>query len=195
MDCAKIGRLIAALRKEKGLTQQELADGLGISNKTVSKWECGLGCPDLTLWNDLAVILGVDTRDLMEGEIRKKLPDPGNLGRLRFYVCPHCGNILFSTSGASLSCCGHRLEPLKPSDVPCPTVNAAQIDLDWYITVDHPMQKNHYLSFAAYVRTDTIVLKRLYPEQDAAFRLPDLRGGTLYLYCTKDGLHRRDGKF
>ena len=42
MDCAKIGRLIAQLRREKGLTQQELADGLGISNKTVSKWECGV---------------------------------------------------------------------------------------------------------------------------------------------------------
>ncbi|SCJ57575.1 transcriptional regulator%2C y4mF family [uncultured Clostridium sp.] len=42
MDCAKIGRLIAHLRKEKGLTQQDIADALGITNKTVSKWECGV---------------------------------------------------------------------------------------------------------------------------------------------------------
>lgn len=42
MDCAKIGRLIAGLRREKGLTQQNLADALGVSNKTISKWECGV---------------------------------------------------------------------------------------------------------------------------------------------------------
>ncbi len=41
MDCAKVGQLILQLRREKGLTQRQLADTLGISNKTVSKWECG----------------------------------------------------------------------------------------------------------------------------------------------------------
>ena len=60
MDCAKIGRLIAQLRKEKGLTQQNIAHALNISNKTVSKWECGLGCPDVSLWADLSAILGAD---------------------------------------------------------------------------------------------------------------------------------------
>jgi transcriptional regulator with XRE-family HTH domain len=47
MDCVKIGKLIAKLRKEKKLTQKNVADALGVQNKTVSKWECGLGCPDL----------------------------------------------------------------------------------------------------------------------------------------------------
>ena len=41
MDCVKIGKLIAKLRKEKKLTQKNIADALGIQNKTVSKWECG----------------------------------------------------------------------------------------------------------------------------------------------------------
>ena len=194
MDCAKIGRLIAQLRREKGLTQPELADGLGISTKTVSKWECGLGCPDLSLWNDLAIILGIDARDLMEGEIRKKQPDPGNLSRVRFYVCPDCGNILFSTSGASLTCCGRRLEPLKISEIPCPEIHVQQIDLDYYITFDHPMAKGHYLSFAAYVRHDTVFLRRLYPEQASELRLPWMRGGALYLYCTEHGLHKWNGR-
>lgn len=134
MDCAKIGRLIAGLRREKGLTQQNLADALGVSNKTISKWECGLGCPDLSLWNDLSVILGVDMADLMEGEIRKNRPDTGNIRRVRFYVCPHCGNILFSTSNASLSCCGRRLEPLIPTAENAPAVQAREIDLSTYIT-------------------------------------------------------------
>lgn len=42
MDCAKVGQLILQLRREKGLTQRQLADTLGISNKTASKWECGV---------------------------------------------------------------------------------------------------------------------------------------------------------
>ena len=50
MDCTKVGKLIAHLRKEKGMTQKNLADAIGVLNKTVSKWECGLGCPDLSYW-------------------------------------------------------------------------------------------------------------------------------------------------
>lgn len=42
LDCIKIGKLIARLRGEKGLTQQQIADALNITNKTVSKWECGV---------------------------------------------------------------------------------------------------------------------------------------------------------
>ena len=51
---------------------------------------------------------------LMEGEISLNQPDSGNLARTRFYVCPACGNILFSTGGASVFCCGRKLEPLSP---------------------------------------------------------------------------------
>ena len=47
MNCEKLGQLILQLRKEKGLTQQEVATQLNISNKTVSKWECGKGAPDI----------------------------------------------------------------------------------------------------------------------------------------------------
>ena len=72
MDCVKIGNLIAKLRKEKKLTQRNIADALGIQNKTVSKWECGLGCPDLSLWPELSTILGVDMKQMMEGEITSK---------------------------------------------------------------------------------------------------------------------------
>ena len=48
LDTEKIGAFIAALRKSCGLTQQEVADALGITDKTVSKWECGKGLPDIT---------------------------------------------------------------------------------------------------------------------------------------------------
>ena len=113
MDCEKVGKLIQQLRVERGFTQKNVADALGISNKTVSKWECGLGCPDLDLWPDLSVILGVDMAQLMEGEMVQNRPDSGNISRIRFYVCPVCGNVLFSTGSATIHCCGRRLEPMK----------------------------------------------------------------------------------
>ena len=105
MDCEKVGKLIFQLRSERGLTQKNVADALGISNKTVSKWECGLGCPDLNLWPELSVILGVDMAQLMEGEMVQNRPDPGNISRVRFYVCPVCGNVLFSTGSYTIQCC------------------------------------------------------------------------------------------
>ena len=58
MDCMKVGKLILQFRTEKGLTQKQVADQLNISNKTISKWECGLGCPDVSLWEELANVLG-----------------------------------------------------------------------------------------------------------------------------------------
>lgn len=78
MDQKKTGGFIAGLRKEKGLTQQELADRLRISNKTVSKWECGEGMPDITLLPALAAELGVTADDLLRGE--KAAPAPQGSG-------------------------------------------------------------------------------------------------------------------
>ncbi len=189
MDCAKVGRLIASLRKEKGLTQKNIADALNISNKAVSKWECGLGCPDVSLWGDLSVILGADIAQLMEGEITLNRPDIGNISKSRFYVCTSCNNVLVSTGSATIFCCGRKLEQLPPlSDENAPPVTTQVSDGEYFITVDHPMTRSHYLLFAAYVKSDKVQLLRLYPEQSASFRIPYLPGGKLYLYCTKHGL-------
>ncbi len=195
MDCEKVGKLIFQLRRERGLTQKNVADALGISNKTVSKWECGLGCPDLDLWPELAVILGADMAQLMEGEIIPNRPDSGNISRIRFYVCPLCGNVLFSTGSATIHCCGRKLEPLKPQTEEIPGITVEEMDTDFYVTFDHPMEKEHYLMFAAYVKSDRVTLHRLYPEQDAAVRFPVQRGGKLYAYCNQKGLIRYQKSF
>lgn len=68
MDTHKIGAFIAQLRKEQGLTQQDLADKLGITNKAVSKWERGDGYPDVTLIPRLAEVLAVSADELLQGE-------------------------------------------------------------------------------------------------------------------------------
>lgn len=68
MDTEKMGVLIAKMRKEKGLTQKELADQLHVTDRAVSKWERGICCPDISLLEDLANILGVSISSLLNGE-------------------------------------------------------------------------------------------------------------------------------
>jgi transcriptional regulator with XRE-family HTH domain len=67
MDYQKTGFLIASLRKEKGLTQKELADKLGITDRAVSKWERGLGSPDISLLDDLSRILDISILEILKG--------------------------------------------------------------------------------------------------------------------------------
>ncbi len=189
MDCAKVGKLILQLRKEKGLTQKNVADALNISNKTISKWECGMGCPDASLWSELSGILGADIQKMLEGELNPNCPDSGNIRKVKFYVCPICGNILVSTSPASIFCCGRKLTALVPEKMNCHTLDIQVVDIDYYISFDHEMKKSHFISFVAYVADDKVFLNRLYPEQPSAVRFPIMRGnGKLYAYCSNHGL-------
>lgn len=189
MDYVKIGKAIAALRKEKGFTQRMLADAMHISNKTVSKWECGVGCPDVSLWAALSAILDADMTQLMEGEITANRPDAGNIEKLRFYVCSTCQNVMVGTGSASVFCCGRKLDPapLKEKEENL-SITVQPDDFDYYVTLDHEMSREHTLLFAAAVKYDKYYLVRLYPEQSAAVRIPAIIAGTLYLYCTVHGL-------
>ena len=73
MDSVKIGKYIAYKRKQKGMTQQELADILMITNKAISKWETGVGVPDISILKDLAKALNVTVDELLEGEDNHEL--------------------------------------------------------------------------------------------------------------------------
>ena len=192
MDCTKIGASIRQLRQERGLTQQQLADGLHVSHKTVSKWECGLGCPDSALWERLSALLGADLLKLLQGDLDASRPDPGNMAKVRFYVCPVCGNLLVGTGASGVFCCGRSVEPLSPTPQPeLLNLRMEEMDLDYYISWEHPVEKDHFLQFAAYVQDDRVLLIRLYPEQEPAVRIPaSRRDGCLYLYCTKHGLQQ-----
>jgi desulfoferrodoxin (superoxide reductase-like protein) len=146
----------------------------------------------VALWDGLTAALGADMIKLLQGELHPNPPDMGNIKRVRFYVCPVCGNILVSTGDASIACCGRKLKPLPavPSSVGH-EVSVEESDLEYYITLRHDMRKAHYIAFIAYVHDDQVLLVRLYPEQSAAVRLPMAkRGGALYLYCTRHGLQR-----
>lgn len=190
MDCSKVGKLILHLRKEQGLTQKNVADALNISNKTVSKWERGFGCPDVSLLASLSGVLGADVQKMLEGELDPNRPDSGNIKKIRFYVCPTCGNVLTSSNKASISCCGRKLVSLVPKEhLEHHQMTVEEIDIYNYISIDHEMKKSHFIRFIAYVGTDIVLLKRLYPEQSANIHIPAMRrDGKLYGYCSQHGL-------
>ena len=193
MDQEKTGELIKKLRTGKGLTQKQLAELLNVSDKAVSKWECGHGCPDISLLTELEKVLGADIGVLLSGNIETNESEKGNMKKLRFYVCPKCGNIITATSEASISCCGSRLfalEMRKAEEGERLTVEDTGGEL--YIHSDHEMTKEHYISFAAYVHDNKAMIFKQYPEWNMQMIMPLYRSGRLVWYCTKHGLMFQD---
>ncbi len=68
MEQEKVGRFIAALRRERGMTQEEMGERLGVTNKTVSRWETGKYMPDVDKLLELSGLLGVSVNELLSGE-------------------------------------------------------------------------------------------------------------------------------
>ena len=192
MNTYVTGATVKQLREAKHITQAELAERIGVSSKTVSKWETGKGLPDISLLQPLAQALGISVIELMNGEQITNRNVSANMLRTKFYVCPICGNIIHSTGSAVISCCGVTLPPLEaeePDDDHAVTVE--HVEDEHFLTVHHAMTKQHFISFAAFVTSDRIQMVKLYPEGNAETRL-QLRGrGYLYYYCNRHGLFRK----
>ena len=75
MDQIKIGKFFQELRKEKGLTQEQLAERLGVARRTISRWETGSNLPDLDILIELSDLYSVDLRELLDGERKQKKMD------------------------------------------------------------------------------------------------------------------------
>ena len=189
MNQVKTGGLIRAARLKNGMTQLQLAEKLSVSDKAVSKWERGCGCPDLSTLPLLADVLGMDMAALLTGDLEENDMGNGDLRKLKFYVCPTCGNLLFAADEAQVSCCGQKLTALErreADDAHRLTVETA--DGERFITASHEMTKGHFLSFVAFLTGDTLVVKKQYPEWGLETRLPFAAHGTLLWYCTRHGL-------
>ena len=192
MNTYVTGSTIKQLREIRNLTQAELAKRIGISSKTVSKWETAKGLPDISLLQPLAQALGISVIELMNGEQITNRNISANLLRSKFYVCPICGNVLHSTGSALISCCGITLPALEAEEPDEEhEITVKPVEDEHFITVHHPMTKEHYISFVAFVTSDRIQFVKLYPEGNAQTRL-QLRGmGYLYYYCNRHGLFRK----
>ena len=192
MNTYVTGNTIKQLREGRGLTQAELAEKIGVSSKTISKWETAKGLPDITLLQPLAQALGISVIELMNGEQITNRNVSANLLRGKFCVCPLCGNVLHSTGSALVSCCGITLPPLEPEEPEGEhSILIENVEDEHFVTIPHPMTKAHYISFVAFVTCDRVQLVKLYPEGNPQTRL-QLRGmGHLYWYCNRHGLFRR----
>ena len=189
MDCSKVGNLICSLRKEKNMTQKDIASRMNISDKTISKWERGLGCPDVSLLPELSQILGVNIEKILLGDLNPNDSVGGNMKKIKFYVCPECGNIITSTGVASVSCCGRKLQELavaNPDDGHIMKIENVEDEL--YISTEHEMTKEHYISFIAFATGDKLIIAKQYPEWNPQVRLPRFGHGRIYSFCTKHGL-------
>lgn len=183
---------IRTLRETRGLTQRALADAVGVTDKAVSKWESGRGLPDISLVDALAEALEISVAELFSGDVRRNANRAGNMARSRFYVCPICGNVVHAMGDGSFSCCGSHMlaqDAEEPDDAHAFSIE--RIEDDWYVTLGHPMTKRHYISFVAYVTTDSLHLKKLYPEMQAEPRFHITGPGTIYLFCNQHGLFAR----
>ena len=186
------GNTIRQLRESRKMTQAELAETIGVSSKTVSKWETAKGLPDVSLLQPLAQALGISVIELMNGEqiINKNMS--ANMLRCKFYVCPICGNIIHCTGNAVISCCGITLPALEAEEAEDDhMLTIEKVEDEHFITVHHPMTKAHFISFAAFVTSDRIQMVKFYPEGNAETRM-QLRGrGYLYYYCNRHGLFQK----
>ena len=192
MNTYVTGSTIRQLRESRKMTQAELAEKIGVSSKTISKWETAKGLPDISLLQPLSQVLGISVIELMSGQHITNQNISANMLRSKFYVCPLCGNAIHSMGSALVSCCGitlPELEAEEPDEDHSITIET--VEDEHFVTIHHPMTKAHFISFMAFVTSDRIQFVKLYPEGNAETRL-QLRGlGYLYYCCNRHGLFRR----
>ena len=191
MDRYVTGAVIRRLREKKKITQEELAGMIHVSGKAVSKWETGQGFPDISLLEPLAQALDISVIELLSGEDIRNTNRSFNMARGKFYVCPVCGNVIIATGETVVSCCGITLPPLEAEPADEEHAISKEIAEDeYFVSIDHPMTKEHYISFLAAVSDFGVQLVKLYPEGNAEARFKIDRVKTLYAYCNRHGLFR-----
>lgn len=186
------GNIIKEYREARKMTQAELARKLMVSDKAVSKWETGRSYPDITLIEPLAEALGLSTIELLSGKSITNRNRSYNMKRSSIYVCPVCGNIVIAAGDAVISCCGITLPPLdaeEPGESCRFPLSIEEVADEYYVTIGHPMTKDHYISFMAAKAGDRIELVKLYPEGSAQARFKRRLVKDIYYYCNKHGLY------
>lgn len=185
------GTMIRRLRENKKMTQHQLAEKIGVSDKAVSKWETGRGYPDISLMEPLAEALGVSIIELFSGDDVVNTNKSFHMQRMNLYVCPICGNIIQSTGEAVVSCCGIVLPALQaePEEDAHP-LHLEKVEDEYYASVPHDMSKTHYISFIMALKDDGYEIKKLYPESNAEARFGISKTKSLLYYCNKHGLFK-----
>ena len=186
------GAVIRELREKNKMTQLQLAEKLGVSDKTVSKWETAKGYPDITLLEPIAEVFKISVTELISGNTVHNANVAANMLRSKFYVCPVCGNVIHSMGEAAIQCHGILLTPLEaePADERH-MLSIERVEDEYYVRIDHSMTKEHYISFAAAASSDEMQMVKLYPEGNAEARFKIRGVRRIFYYCNRDGLFSR----
>jgi DNA-binding XRE family transcriptional regulator/desulfoferrodoxin (superoxide reductase-like protein) len=186
------GAVIRELREKKKMTQLQLAERLGVSDKTVSKWETAKGYPDITLLEPIAEVFKISVTELISGNTVHNANVAANMLRSKFYVCPVCGNVIHGMGEAAIQCHGILLTPLEaePADERH-MLSIERVEDEYYVRIDHSMTKEHYISFAAAASSDEMQMVKLYPEGNAEARFKIRGVRRIFYYCNRDGLFSR----
>lgn len=187
------GAVIKELREKNNMTQLQLADRLGVSDKTISKWETAKGYPDITLLEPIAEAFSVSVTELLSGNAVYNSNVSANVLKSKFYICPICGNVIHSMGEAVINCHGILMAVAKPEETDeNHKIFIEQIEDEYYVRIEHNMTKNHYISFIAAESSDRIQMVKLYPEgnAEARFKLSGVK--KILFYCNRDGLFSID---
>ena len=183
------GAVIKELREKKHLTQAELAERLCVSDKTISKWETAKGYPDISLLEAIAKNLEVSITELISGNTVDNVNVSANMLRTKFYVCPVCGNIIYSIGEAVIQCHGILLSPCQEDKSNEEhMIFIEKVEDEYYIRIDHDMTKEHYISFIAALSSERIQMVKLYPEGNAEARVKINGVKKILFYCNREGL-------
>ena len=186
------GATIKRLREKQNITQARLAEMLGVSDKAVSKWETGRGFPDISFLEPLSALLKVSAIELLSGNEIINQNKNANLTKSQFYVCPVCGNVLYSVGTALVSCCGIQLPPLEieadEDSGAMHGISMEHIEDEYFVSVNHEMSKTHYISWLAMVTCNSVEVVKLYPEQNAEARFKIKGMAMILAYCNRHGL-------
>lgn len=183
------GAVIKKLRERNNITQLQLADRLGVSDKTVSKWETGKGYPDITLLEPIAEALCVSIAELISGNPVSNSNVSANMMKSHFYVCPICGNVIHSMGEAVIHCHGVLLQPEEDENTDEEhKIFVERVEDEYYVRIEHAMTKDHYISFIAAMSSDGIQMVKMYPEGEAQayFKINGVK--KIYFYCNRSGL-------
>ncbi len=183
-----IGAKIIKVRKDNQLTQMQLAQMLGVTDKAVSKWERNVCLPDIFVLKRFCDIFNIDMQSLLsENSDSNKRGE--NMKNTRFYLCKHCGNITFSTGNTKVICCNDIVDELiltKATEENALLIE--EIDGERNITSSHPMTKDNYVHFIAYLKGGELQLFKQYPEWEINVRIPKRGHGRLLWYAPDIGL-------
>ena len=187
-----VGQRIATLRKELGWTQKVLAEALHVSDRTISKWERNQGLPEITMLPQLAETLGISVDHLLGGGLQMNRFVGGNMKNIKFYVCGHCQNVITAAEEVEIQCCGKKLPKLeaqKATEENALTVT--ETDGQWFVSSEHPMTKEHYISFIAFATGEQVQIIKQYPEWALQTQIPKRKYGQLFWYDTQNGLFKQ----